>query len=107
MDEQRRRRRKRPRYGQLMKRGGGAHCRRDQRKRSDHLRVSGGLGDALHYVRTLDAQVPEQANNPISRDEITLAIHAYPRPDRASAEWFLAAPASVNRCPVGVNRPSL
>jgi hypothetical protein len=38
--------------------------------------VSGGLGDALHYVRTLDAQVAEQANNPISRDEITLAVHA-------------------------------
>ena len=75
MDEQRRRR-KRPRYGQLMKRGRGAHCRCDQRKRSNHLRVSGGLGDALHYVRTLDAQVAEQAKNPISRDEITLAVHA-------------------------------
>jgi hypothetical protein len=38
--------------------------------------VSGGLGDALHYVHTLDAQMTEQANNPISRGEITLVIHA-------------------------------
>jgi hypothetical protein len=75
MDEQTRRH-KRPRYGQLMKRGGGADCRCHQRKRSDHPRVSGGLGDALHYVHTLDAQMTEQANNPISRGEITLVIHA-------------------------------
>jgi hypothetical protein len=38
--------------------------------------VSGGLGGALHYVHTLDAHVAEQANDPISRGEITLVIHA-------------------------------
>jgi hypothetical protein len=38
--------------------------------------VGGGLRDALHDVRTLNAQVAQQANDSIRRCEITLVIHS-------------------------------
>jgi hypothetical protein len=56
-----------PRPGELMQRGGRAGRGRYQRERRNRLRIGCSLGDPLHHVGTLDANVAEQANDPISR----------------------------------------